>query len=167
MLNRRRLLLTLLLSPLLSSCGFRLRGFIQLDEQLQPLRLQTDASARPLTAELSRQLSLSGVEVTDQPAEARVTLHLQNLQRDEVQVVFGASEEYAITLRVQASVEDAQGQWLLMDEDFAATRQYVDEDSSLVRNQIRAELEQQLRQDLIRQLILRIQTLSPQQPQIP
>ena len=157
-----RLSLVLALVVFISACGFRLRGFIQLPEELQPLQVQAASSARNLGQTLTRQLQQSGIQVTNSASEARLRLELSDLESVERQVIFGIVEEYEIELSVRATARDADGETLFSDEDFRAQRQYSYDstnDTLLARDSLRRELRSAMENDLIRQLTLRIQAL--------
>ena len=157
-----RLGLVLALVVLTSACGFRLRGFIQLPAELQPLHVQAEGSARNLGQTLNRQLQQSGIEVVDSACQARLKLELNNLQSSERQVIFGMVEEYEIELSVNATARDAEGETLFSDEEFRTQRQYSydsENDTLLARDSLRSELRSTMEGSLIRQLTLRIQSL--------
>lgn len=157
-----KLALVLALVVFISACGFRLRGFIQLPAELQPLQVQATGSARNLGQTLTRQLEQSGITVTDSASQARLRLELTELEANEHQVIFGIVEEYEIELSVKATARDAEGETLFSDEEFRAQRQYSydsDNDTLLARDSLRRELRSTMEGDLIRQLTLRIQAL--------
>lgn len=160
MLNRRQLLLAGCCS-LLAGCGFRLRGYVQLPAHLQPVFLHSHSGTEVLTAQLQRQLLQSGVQLTEQISQAGLVLELQQLTQREIQIASGSTEEYELELILQASAEDAQGN-LLLDQELLTARRYYSRDtdaSLLVRDQLRQELYQSMQQDLINQMILRVQAL--------
>ena len=157
-----RVTLLLALVVFISACGFRLRGFIQLPEELQPLQVQAASSARNLGQTLTRQLQQSGIQVTNSAIEARLRLELSDLESVERQVIFGIVEEYEMELSVTASARDAEGETLFSEEEFRTQRQYSydsENDTLLARDSLRAELRSAMEGDLIRQLTLRIQAL--------
>ncbi|SFB78062.1 Lipopolysaccharide-assembly [Marinospirillum celere] len=157
-----RLALVLALVVFISACGFRLRGYIQLPAEFQPLHIQASGPARNLSQTLTRQLEQSGIELTSSTAQARLRLELSNLESSERQVIFGVVEEYEMELSVKATARDAEGEPLFTDEEFRAQRQYSydsDNDTLLARDSLRRELREAMESDLIRQLTLRIQAL--------
>lgn len=146
----------------ISACGFQLRGYIQLPDELQPLQVQAQSSAQSLGERLNRQLQQSGVATTSSSSEARLQLKLTDLQSSERQVIFGVVEEYELELSLQATAKDREGNLLLSDETFTTQRQYrynSEEDTLLARDSLRADLRRDMQDDLIRQLTLRIQAL--------
>lgn len=155
-----RISLVLLLVVLISACGFRLRGFIELPAELQPLYISSQGGATNLAATLSRQLQQSGVEVTEQSSTSRLRLELRDFGSSERQVVFGAVEEFELTLQVTADARDQQGESLFSDEVFVTQRQYTRDDNLLARDNLRNELLRSMENDLIRQLTLKVQALT-------
>lgn len=159
-------LVLLLTSLLLSACGFRLRGYIELPADLQPLYISSESGANSLSRTLSRQLQQSGVEVAEQRSDARLHLHLSNFGSSERQVVFGAVEEHEITLKVNARAETATGETLFSNDTFETRRQYTRDSNLLARDNLRRDLLNSMESDLIRQLTLRIQAVANENPAI-
>lgn len=153
------LLLVLLLS---SACGFRLRGFIELPQDLQPLYISSQGDASNLAATLARQLEQSGVSISKALAPSRLRLDLQDLSSSQRQLVFGQREEFELTLQITASARDSNGEDLFTHQVFKTFRHYSynrNNDSLLTRDSLHKELLRSMEDDLIRQLTLRIQAL--------
>lgn len=155
------LLLTCLM---LSACGFRLRGFIELPAELQPLSISSESGAASLSRTLSRQLQQSGVTVSNQRSEANLYLYLSDFGSSERQVMFGAVEEHEITLKIRARAETAGGETLFSNETFETRRQYTRDSNLLARDNLRRDLLNSMENDLIRQLTLRIQAVANENP---
>lgn len=154
-------LLALLL--LTSACGFRLRGFIDLPANLQPLYISSQAGAHNFAANLHRQLEQSGIQLSPSLAGSRLHLSLQNFNSGQRQLIFGVREEYELELQIQASATDAQGEPVFDPQVFSARRLYAYDratDTTLARDALRQELLRSMEDDLLRQITLRIQALS-------
>lgn len=159
---RLKLSLVLLLVLIISACGFRLRGFIELPDNLQPLYIGSQGGASNLAATLARQLEQSGVAISKELSPSRLRLELKDFKSSQRQVVFGQREEFELSLQISASARDGEGEPLFTDEVLQAYRQYAydsDKDSLLARDSLRKELLRSMEDDLIRQLTLRIQAL--------
>jgi len=156
------IVLLLMLVLLSSACGFRLRGFIELPQNLQPLYISSQSSANNLAATLARQLEQSGVTLSKEIAPSRLRLELKDFKSSQRQVVFGQREEFELSLQITASARDSESEPLFSDEVLQAYRQYSynsSTDSLLTRDSLRKELLRSMEDDLIRQLTLRIRAL--------
>lgn len=159
---RLKLTLVLLMVLIISACGFRLRGFIELPQNLQPLYISSQGGANNLAATLARQLKQSGVAISQELNPSRLRLELKDFKSSQRQVVFGQREEFELSLQITASARDSQGETLFTDEVLQAYRQYSynrDSDSLLARDSLRQELLRSMEDDLIRQITLRVQAL--------
>ncbi len=159
---RLKLTLVLLMVLIISACGFRLRGFIELPQNLQPLYISSQGSANNLATTLARQLKQSGVAISQELNPSRLRLELKDFKSSQRQVVFGQREEFELSLQITASARDSQGETLFTDEVLQAYRQYSynrDSDSLLARDSLRQELLRSMEDDLIRQITLRVQAL--------
>jgi len=145
-----------------SACGFRLRGFIELPQNLQPLYISSQEGASNLATTLARQLEQSGVAISQELTPSRLRLELKDFKSSQRQVVFGQKEEFELSLQITASARDNEGEHFFRDEVLQAYRQYAydkENDSLLYRDNLRSELLRSMEDDLIRQLTLRIQAL--------
>ena len=144
-----------------SACGFRLSGFIELPQDLQPLYINSEASASNLANTLARQLQQSGITLSNTLSPSRLRLELKEFKSGQRQVVFGSTEEFELSLQITASASNSQGEVLFSNQTFQAYRHYsYQRDSSLLaRDNLRSELLRSMENDLIRQLTLRMQTL--------
>lgn len=157
-----KLSLVLLVVLIISACGFRLRGFIELPQNLQPLYISSQGGANNLAATLARQLKQSGITISQELNPSRLRLELKDFKSSQRQVVFGQREEFELSLQITASARDNQGEALFTDKVLQAYRQYSynrDSDSLLARDSLRQELLRSMENDLIRQITLRIQAL--------
>lgn len=148
---------------LASACGFRLRGFIQLPANVQPLYITSQGGAASLANRLAKQLEQSGVEITTSSEASRLRLEIFDLASSQRQLAFGATEEYELSLQIAASAYKANGDQVFLDQTFASSRFYSynkNNDSLLARDNLKQELLESMEADLLNQLSLRIQTLS-------
>lgn len=159
---RLGVILLLLVVLLMSACGFRLSGFIELPENLQPLYISSQGGANNLAATLARQLEQSGVAISQELAPSKLRLELKDFKSSQRQVVFGQREEFELSLAITATARNNEGETLFSEEVLQAYRQYSynrDTDSLLTRDSLRSDLLRNMEGDLIRQLTLRIQAL--------
>lgn len=146
-----------------SACGFRLGGFIELPDKLQPLHIQSQDGATHFAATLARQLEQSGITLSPELTPSRLRLELKNFSSSQRQVVFGSTEAFELSLHITASAKDSEGEALFTNQVFQAYRQYAYKrtESLFARDNLRNKLLRSMEDDLIRQLTLRIQVLQP------
>lgn len=157
-----KLSLVLLLVLLISACGFRLRGFIELPQDLQPLYISSQESANTLANTLARQLEQSGVAISQELSPSQLRLELEDFNSSQRQVMFGQREAFELSLQITISARNSQGEDLLTKQVLKAYRQYAyhrNDDSLLARDSLRQELLHAMEDDLIRLITLRIQAL--------
>ncbi|SFH76930.1 LPS assembly lipoprotein LptE [Modicisalibacter xianhensis] len=144
----------------LGGCGFHLRG-----TQRQPMPFDAvDLQATPslLTDEVSRTLENAGVVLSDQAplilnlGDERVeniSLRGGDMINDEIELRMTAP--YSVQRRSDNAYLIAQGQLE------SATTYLVNNDDPLVRDELQANALAELRDDLSRQLLARLSTLTP------
>lgn len=153
--------LVLLLTLLISACGYRLSGFIELPQHLQPLHISSENNAQNLADTLARQLQQSGITISKEISASRLRLALNTFESNQRQVVFGSTETFELSLKITASANNSEGEALFTNQIFQAYRQFTYQRNSslLARDSLRNELLRSMENDLIRQLTLRIQAL--------
>ena len=144
----------------LAGCGFHLRG-----TQRQPLAIDAvdlEAPVSLLTDEVSRTLENAGITLSDEAplilnlGEERVedvSLRGGNLINDEIELRMVAP--YSVQRRSDNAYLIAQGRLE------AATTYLVNSDEPLVRDELQANALAELRDDLARQLVIQLSTLTP------
>ncbi|WP_178091481.1 LPS assembly lipoprotein LptE [Halopseudomonas laoshanensis] len=149
------------LSLLLSGCGFQLRGLGTDMVNLQELRIESRDQYSELHQGVKQALEDNGVSIT---TSAPFRLQLLAEERDRVAVSYtsrSAPAEYELTNRLLFQVSDSQGRPLVGPETLTARRVFVtDRDNITGSNQEEELLRQELRQDLIRQMLFRLSSLS-------
>lgn len=145
---------------LLSGCGFHLRGHEPLPPQLQTLYLQSDAPYGSLTKQLEQTLRSAGVVVTTEPQSAPYTLQIQNENLGQLitgQGVSGQLATYLLTYSVSYQLLDAKGRAIQPQQSIVATRSYsISANQVLGDTSVKNNLEEDMRRDLITQLLNRL-----------
>ena len=90
-----------------TSCGFRLRGMVNISPELLPIAVTADGIYIQLTSVLTQTLQGAGLTVVE-PAVANSILHLRS-ERYEKQLLTvatsGESQTYSLQYRVQFKIE--------------------------------------------------------------
>ena len=156
-MSMKPLSLLLLLTLILSACGFHLRGSQQKTARdIATVFIRINAADRVAT-EVRAQLGNAGVRITNSLQEAEYILGLSQeaIRRSvlSVSATTGKVEEYQLVLSVTMNVGKPEQDALLADETIRLTRDYAfDEDTVLGK----ATEEQLLEEELVRQAAARI-----------
>ena len=162
----QRLALALLSLSLLNGCGFQLRGAYQLPAAMQ----QTYIDAASVNADLVRSLSIalraSEIKLLDAPSSDVAQLKLFNETRSKRVVSVdsrGRAREYTLSYAISFSLSGPQPvtgdvfrieqQNLQIDRDFL-----FDPEDVLGNARGESQLYEEMRQDLVRLILLRLQS---------
>lgn len=160
--NRARLFsLLLVLLPVLSACGFHLRGDVELPPVLQDTFIDSrdpyTGIARPLRAQLAR----SGVNVLESREQASAILKIVS-ERSENRVLSvgssGKATEYELFDEAVFSLSDAAGKALMKPQTVRMTRDLVFDETELLGKLSEADsIHREMLDSLARQILTRIQ----------
>ncbi len=178
MTETRRLLPTavaafvVLLSALISACGFHLRSSVELPPLLRVTLLQSGNPWTGIAAALRIELESAGSRITTNAGEATAVLTLvseRSLQRVLSVGRSGKASEYELFEEVTFSLRDSEGRELLKPQTLSQTRDMVfDENQLLGKVSETNKLREQMRRSLARQIITRIRTgLQAHEPATP
>lgn len=159
----KRNMLVIGLAVLLSSCGFQLRGTGSADFALKEVDLQARNAYGETVKQLKQLLESSGVKVHN---GAPYRLYLANEQETQRTASFTSnarSAEYQLTTRVDYEIRGEKN--LLLLKDWLAVQSvYVHDENNLIgSSQESDQLRQEMRRELIQQMSLRLQQLTPAQ----
>ena len=165
---RKRTLLSLMaLAPLVSACGFRLRGAPSFP--FASLFLQAPAGS-PLTREVLRHLATAGstLSVVLPPAAvttAEVTLRLLDEQRQRVvlaKTVSGQVREVELRLTTRFSLVDKEGRVWIEDTELRQKRDMsYNESLVLAKEEEEASLYRNMYADMAQQILRRLEAAHP------
>ncbi|MBK5936686.1 MAG: LPS assembly lipoprotein LptE [Halorhodospira halophila] len=148
----------------LSACGWQLRGApggISLDDRV--IQVVDEAGSSELRREVRRAIEGGGGQYTESAAGAEwvLTLHGRGSSRDTASVGAGGDVlDYRLTYTIDYSVVDAEGETRIQRTSLDAQRTFADPDGGADERRAReAELEEELRADAVRLLMLRLQAL--------
>ncbi len=148
----------------LSACGWQLRGApggVSLDEQR--IQVVDEAGSSALRREVRRAIQGAGGQYTESAAEADwvLTLHGRGSSRETASVgADGDVLDYRLTYSIDYSVADADGETRIQRTSLDAQRTFADPAGGADERRAReSELEDELRADAVRLLMLRLQAL--------
>ncbi len=158
----------LLLSALLAACGYSLRAPVQLPQQLRSLNLQTfnlknQAENSELSRLLKRSLKSSGVHVLSDPDQSFYTLQISREKNSRRTVSIDSrakASEYELHMEVSYQLGN-QDKVLLGPETLFIEKIYLEDVDNIVGKSEEVKiLKNEMRKELIAQLLLRLRALS-------
>jgi len=160
----RSLLVTLLLTTLVSGCGWHLRGKGMIPEGLETLYVRSDDPDGQLSRDLGRALKSAGVDVPRSAADAEMTLVIVR-ERSLVRVATvnekARVSEQELTEQAEFMIVDSGGQVLLPKSLVSVERIFeYDEDNVLATQDERQLIRKEMRRDLVNQILNRLRQLN-------
>jgi len=151
----------LLITGLLSGCGFHLRGAADL--KLQKLHIQSE-SADKIANEVRRFLTEKGVQVVPTSKVAQAVLYLRNetVERRVLSVssTSGKLEEIELNYRVEMEVRKPDNRILLKKQLISLLRDYrFDKNAVLAAGSEEDILREEMQRDVVGQIIRSLQTI--------
>lgn len=148
-------------SLLLSSCGFHLRGTGVDSVQLEQLNVSARNSYGPTYQRVLELLQSNGVAVRSSAPYQLELLDEQTSQRALTYSSRATPAEYEITSRLQFQISDQSGRPLIGPETLEVQRVFVnDKDNLIGTNEEQQLLRREMREDLTRQLMFRLSSIS-------
>lgn len=156
------LALLAVLALMASGCGFHLRGSLGQTEALPPILLR---GSGPEVAELERSLRSGGASVVTDPAQAQMIVAVTNAQRDRrVSAVGGTGrvQEYELHYSIRFRVDAPDGRSLAPEQVVSTMRDFsFDETDVNAKSNEERNLYEDMRFDLVRQILMRVQAVRP------
>jgi LPS-assembly lipoprotein len=150
----------------LMSCGFHLRGTETSRVQLPPTYLTGPVG--PLQREVRHYLTVSEVPVVEARKDAQLVIDLigEDVQRRVLSVgSTGKVEEYEVHYGATYAVERGNGKSLIPKETLGQQRSYsFNESDVLAKDAEQERLVQDMRRDVVRQMMLRLQSVLKRAP---
>jgi LPS-assembly lipoprotein len=161
-MNKRNLLV-IGLATLLSACGFQLRGSGDVQFALKELDVSARNAYGKTVSDVRDVLQNNGVKVYP---GAPYNLVLSNEQEDRRAASFTSSArtaEYELNKTLEYEIRGSKNLLLLSDK-LEAQKFYSQDGNNLIGNDQEAEqIRQEMNRELIQQLVLRLQQITPQQ----
>lgn len=155
-----RILLYVILLSLVSGCGFHLRGSQGLDLGVERIHVSSPNSYGAFVRELKRSLERRDTAVVTDREEAPFSLRVlgENTTRRAVATTSDITvSEYELRMAVEFELLDTSGQRLIEPMELVAERIYVFDRQSLAGSSEEEDLlKEEMRRDLVRQMIQRI-----------
>lgn len=151
----RLVLIVVLTSTLLTACGFRPRGSIDLPQDFRSIYVQAPLE---ISDELAIFLDSGGATVTESQGEADAIIKVQNENYERrvvaVNATTGKAREFELLYTLNFSVRMKDGTMLLPSEHVVVRRIYVfDPDAVIGATQNVAELQRDMRRDAAERII--------------
>lgn len=157
------------LSPL-TGCGFRLRGHFDLPFETMYLDMNRNT---PFASRLERHLKAgAGVRLVPSISEAQAILKILSQSNERRAVAYNANgdaREYELKTTLQFRLTSPEGDEFLPDTVISVTREvsYNEDEDYLSRDQSEALVLNEMQQDIVSQMIRRIEKAKLPQPAIP
>jgi len=152
--------LMLMLTLLLGACGFHLRGEAAFSLPFHTLYVKSNNELAPFILELKRGIEANGVEITDTPEQAQLTLHIVSESTDrQIMSLSGSGRvlEYRLYYRVSFQAYDNKHRDWLAPDEITLRRDYsYDATQVIAKEQEEALLYQNMRSDAVHQMLRRL-----------
>ena len=162
---RATLLIMFILSMLLASCGFHLRGQKDYSLPFHKIYVKSLNDTAPFIIELKNAIRASNVQVTDTPEEAQLTLQIISEKTDKQILslsVAGTVLEYRIYYKISLRAYNQKEQEWIAPQEIIVQRAYSYSDSQvLAAQQEEGMLSQDMRTDTVQQVLRRLNHAHP------
>ena len=159
----RNIYLLVVLSVLIQSCGFKLRGNVMVDPRFYPIYIQVESNVIELVEPLKIALERQNVILVDSPSQARTIIRLVTEQFTRRVLTVsnqGKVQEYALNYYVDFDVMGDSGKVLLEITRLEIERDLRFDDSEvLAKSTEEATIHQHMLEDSVQQLLRRMQSL--------
>lgn len=154
-------LLALMMSLMLSACGFKLRGLYEVPEALRQVAL-VSASQQPsqIEPELRRALEINGISILDSTRYQLEILSERHTRRTATLTGDADADEYELRSEVRFRVIDRQrdGLELIPERTLMTERVYTNQRDNITASSsqeslIRHQMQQDLAQQIVRQYL--------------
>lgn len=150
-----------------SGCGFKLRGSVELPPVLQDTYIESENPFTGMARALRTQLQAAGANVLESKQQASAVLVIVR-ERSENRVLSvgssGRASEYELFDEVIFFLSDTDGKMLVEQQTLRMTRDLVFDENALLGKLSEAEgIHRQMRDNLARQIIMRIEVSVRQQ----
>ncbi|RUR19767.1 hypothetical protein ELY21_03975 [Legionella sp. km535] len=152
--------ITVLLTILLTACGFHLRGIIDVPEWLNNVSIISRDGDKDLISKMKTQLEGYKIDVNPDPATAKYWLIINKSNVQQQIISIGAStnpRQYQLIMTTLFSLQTSKGQIIKAPKQVMVTRQLtINNDRILGSNEEQAILLNEMHQDTVIQILNRI-----------
>jgi len=154
-------MLVILLLTTLQGCGFQLRGVAELPPSISPIYISGVGEYDTLRKELRRIFDEANIQVAADQSKASTVLHVFKQKQDRRVLSVdsrGKVVEYEIHHALEFELLNADGSQLMEKQSVGSQRAYENSETEVLgKNQEEALLRRDLRLDLIRRVVNRMQ----------
>jgi len=163
-MNIKHILLIVVITSMMSACGFQIRQAFELPAELTPVQLKVPRQYRDLAAILQEEMRAAKIPLASASNTAALIIDLRQVSEEEnllTASAAGSPLERELSLRARVYWEDADGEYVLEPEDFVLLRNFVYDDTAILAKKREAEsLTRELERELSRRIILRMRQLA-------
>ncbi|HSC84310.1 MAG TPA: LPS assembly lipoprotein LptE [Pseudomonas sp.] len=159
----KRNLMVIGLAVLLSACGFQLRGTGTGEFALKEIDLQSRDAYSDTAKQLQKQLENSGVKVHSGAPYKLFLAREQESKRTASYTGNARSAENELTTTLDYEIRGAKDTLLLSDKLEVQSVHTQDDNNLIGSDQASVQLRQEMRRELIQQLSMRLQLITPAQ----
>lgn len=152
----------LLLSVLLTACGWQLRGAAMMGLSGVPIAVETEEASGEFVQDLRAALRGAGANLVPRAAAAAVVILEDDIihQRSLAVTTRAVSREYELEYLLRYRVETPDGEWLTGSEPVSRVRSYRYDAAEALAGEARGtQLRGELRAEVVRAVVLRVQAL--------
>lgn len=164
MTRLRQSILVLVCLTLLVGCGFKLRGAYQLPSAMQQTYISDKQRSTDLGRALVRSLKASNIQLVDELSDTVAVFDLIKESKGKRIVSVdskGRAREYTLSLSLLFSVTARHKNFEISEQEIRIDRDFVfDTQDVLGNSREQAQLYAEMQQDLIRLILLRLQSHS-------
>jgi LPS-assembly lipoprotein len=158
----RNISILLIISLLLTACGFKLRGDIKLSKSLEPVYVQ---STNELGNAVINDLREQGILVTNRRKQAKTVIYLRNahIKRKVLTISAFANrlEEVELNYHVEIAIHKNDNKILIPNTNINLRREFTfNETEILAKDAEEIVLRHELKQDVLAQIMRIISTLN-------
>ena len=149
---------------LIGGCGWQLRGSGDISENIESLHITARNPSDKLIVELRRTLLANDIQIPERASEAHYSLVILDQRSERRTASLTASArvaEYQLTEEVDYLILSSDGEQLVAPETASSERVFeFNEEDVLARDDEARQLKQDMRRDLIRQILNRLRFAS-------
>ncbi len=162
----KKLITTLLCTTLLTACGWHLRGSTSVPLVIDSVFVSAEDSHGALVTDLKRTLEASDVALASSTSEGQYRIYLsrESTQRRTASVGGDAlAAEYELTMSVDYRIENAAGEAISPVSTAKSFRSYdFDRNAVVAKAEEERLIQQEMRSDLVQQILRRLRFISQQ-----
>jgi len=157
-----QLCMLVLSAALLSACGFKLRGAYTLPVVMQTTYIESPQISADLVRSLKVALKASDVNISETKTEDAAVLKLFKEVKSKRTVSVdakGRAREYTLTYSLSFALNSEQNKFTVSDQSIRIDRDFLfDPEDVLGNSRGESQLYEEMQQDLVRLLLLRLQS---------